>query len=419
MHYRYDITGNIWTLMAPIPVAIYEPATGVIGGQVYVIGGGNPFDAPSSGQKQASLQAGLRGTRAAAPEVSYSSTYVYNIASDGWSSGPNTNVAHSFTGGAAIGSRLVVVGGYNGTADTNTVEVSTVTACASPTPTPNLSITGTVVYCTNPALPPIPGVTMTLTGTSGGTTTTDGSGNYSFTGLTPGGNYTVTPTKAGLVPGSTGINTVDVVAIQRHFLVIGTPLTGCKLAAADVNGVGGVNTVDVVATQRFFLALTSGIANVGKHSFMPPSTSYTPLITNQTAQNYNTIVFGDVNTGYVHRPDGGGTTEMNTGEVTVASVALPDVTADQSASSFTATVRSSAIDAKNNLVGFQGDLTFDERVVTFESEPVRNAGLTAGNWNVSGNVLPGPGPVRTLRISAFSTRQFCGTSQPLKLSPDR
>ena len=61
-----------------------------------------------------------------------------------------------------------------------------------------------------------------------------------------------------------------------------------------------------------------------------------------------------------------------------------------------------AIDAKNKLVGFQGDFTFDERVVTFQSEPVQKAGITGGNWNVSGNVLPGPGPIRTLRISAYS-----------------
>ena len=32
----------------------------------------------------------------------------------------------------------------------------------------------------------------------------------------------------------------------------------------------------------------------------------------------------------------------------------------------------------------------------------RKPGLTAGNWNVSGNVLPGAGPIRTLRISAYS-----------------
>jgi hypothetical protein len=41
-------------------------------------------------------------------------------------------------------------------------------------------------------------------------------------------------------------------------------------------------------------------------------------------------------------------------------------------------------------------------VVTFQSPPVQKAGMTGGNWNVSGNVLPGTGPMRTLRISAFS-----------------
>ena len=41
-------------------------------------------------------------------------------------------------------------------------------------------------------------------------------------------------------------------------------------------------------------------------------------------------------------------------------------------------------------------------MITFQSEPVQKAGLTAGTWNVSGNVLPGAGPIRTLRISAYS-----------------
>ena len=43
-----------------------------------------------------------------------------------------------------------------------------------------------------------------------------------------------------------------------------------------------------------------------------------------------------------------------------------------------------------------------QRVFTFQSQPVQKAGLTGGNWNVSGNVLAGKGPIRTLRISAFS-----------------
>ena len=79
---------------------------------------------------------------------------------------------------------------------------------------------------------------------------------------------------------------------------------------------------------------------------------------------------------------------------------LPEVKAIRVHS--TAAVTTSEIDAKSNLVGFQGDFTFDERVVTFQSQPVQDAGLTASNWNVSGNVLAGKGPIRTLRISAFS-----------------
>src|SRR5205814_7143784 len=79
---------------------------------------------------------------------------------------------------------------------------------------------------------------------------------------------------------------------------------------------------------------------------------------------------------------------------------------DPARSDFIAAVKSSEIDANKKLIGFQGDFTFDERMVTFQEPPVQNAGLTAGNWNVSGHVLPGPGPaagpIKTLRISAFS-----------------
>lgn len=170
----------------------------------------------------------------------------------------------------------------------------------TPTPSPTVSISGTVSYCSNPVPGPVPGVTMTLTGTSGGSTATNGSGNYTFAGLTSGGGYTVTPSKADISPGSVGIDTVDVIAIQRHFLTLGTPLSGCRLTAADVNALNGVDTVDVIAVQRFFLGLSTGIANCGKYQFNPLNRSYSPLTSNQTGQNYNTLVFGDVASGFVH-----------------------------------------------------------------------------------------------------------------------
>ena len=237
----------------------------------------------------------------------------------------------------------------------------------------------------------------------------DSSGNYQFSSLTSGGTYTVTPTKAALTPGSSGaaINTVDIVATQRHFLHI-TLLSGCRLTAADVNGDNAVNTVDIVAIQRFFLGATTGIANVGQYHFSPVSRSYPGIVNDQTAQDYDALVFGDVAPGFVHRPESPSQGPADDGSSVdevppmVAMVALPNVIVDTSMTNFIAGVTTSTIDGKDNLVGFQGDLTFDSTVISFESEPVQKAGLTSGNWNVTGNVLDGPGPIRTLRISAFS-----------------
>src|SRR5207247_6824063 len=163
-----------------------------------------------------------------------------------------------------------------------------------------ISISGTISYCSNPSLPPVPGVTLTLTGSSSGSTSSNGSGNYTLSSVPSGGNYTVTPSKAALAPGATGITTVDVIAIQRHFLNIGTPLSGCQLAAADVNGVNGVNTVDVIAVQRFFLALSTGFANTGTYQFNPVNRSYPGVVTNQIGQNYDALIFGDVASPFVH-----------------------------------------------------------------------------------------------------------------------
>lgn len=282
------------------------------------------------------------------------------------------------------------------------------TSTPSPTPTPMpsvIAISGTITYCSNPVPGPVANVTLNLTGTMSGSTLTDGTGNYQFSSLTSGGSYIVTPTKAALVPGSTGINTVDVVATQRHFLSISLLPPGCRLTAADVNGDSNVTTVDVIAIQRFFLGLTTGTANAGKYNFAPVNRSYSGVVSNQTGQNYDTLIFGDVASPFADRATGPDP-DASDEEIlysAVASVSLPDAAVNSSSkSNFIAAVTSSAIDKKTTLVGFQGDFTFDSRVVAFDSEPVRKAGLTSGNWNVSGNVLPGEGPIRTLRISAYS-----------------
>ena len=148
----------------------------------------------------------------------------------------------------------------------------------------------------------MPDVTLTLTGDAGGSTSSDGSGNYVLSSIPSGGNYTVTPAMPALAPGSPGIDTVDVIAIQRHFLNLGTHLSGCRLTAADVNGDTTIDTIDVIATQRFFLGLSTGIGNTGNYQFNPVSRNYPGVVTNQTGQNYDALIFGDVAFGFVYRP---------------------------------------------------------------------------------------------------------------------
>jgi Kelch motif. len=118
LHYRYDIVADAWTQMADVPVNIYRPASASIGTNTYLVGGGDPFVAPRASPKARKLAS----TRA--PATSFNTTYVYDTVADTWSSGPNTNAAHSFTGGTAIGNSLIVVTGFDGNGDTNTVEKS-------------------------------------------------------------------------------------------------------------------------------------------------------------------------------------------------------------------------------------------------------------------------------------------------------
>lgn len=161
-----------------------------------------------------------------------------------------------------------------------------------------ISISGNIFRCSPGNPGPVSDVTLNLTGNSTNSVLSGESGNYMFSPLASSGTYTVTPSKAARTPGSfggsEGINMIDVIAVLRHVLHLGTPLSGCRLAAADVNGDNMVNTVDVMAILQFFLGETTSIANVGQYSFAPPSRTYEGLIGNQMGQNYDALVFGDI-----------------------------------------------------------------------------------------------------------------------------
>src|SRR6201999_1276606 len=94
---RYDILSNTWKILAPCPAGQFQPAAGAIGNKTYLVGGN---ETPTA-------------------------TYIYDIATNTWSTGPTTNVPHSWTNGTAIGNRLLVVCGLDVFKDTNTVETAT------------------------------------------------------------------------------------------------------------------------------------------------------------------------------------------------------------------------------------------------------------------------------------------------------
>ena len=150
------------------------------------------------------------------------------------------------------------------------------------------SYQSTILYCSSS----LPNVRVNVIGTVTGSQLSDGSGNYTFRFLPWAGNYTVTPAKAALAPGANNINTVDVIAVQRHFLGIALLPPGCRLAAADVNEDSAINTLDVIAIQRFALGFTSGIANTGQYQFTPASRNYPgPAPTGPSLGNYEHAAF--------------------------------------------------------------------------------------------------------------------------------
>ena len=106
--YIYSFTTNSWSSGAPIPTAVNYPGSVVYNSRIWVLGGGTPFltsEALSPDNPQA-----------------VNITQVYDPFTNTWQNGPMMNMARSFVGSAAVGNRIIAVGGY-GAGSTDAVEV--------------------------------------------------------------------------------------------------------------------------------------------------------------------------------------------------------------------------------------------------------------------------------------------------------
>jgi hypothetical protein len=132
------------------------------------------------------------------------------------------------------------------------------------------------------------GATVTLTGAGSGTIMTDASGNYNISGLTVGGNYTVTPSLTGYTFAPTsqtfsalsGNQTANFTASPVSYTVSGqVTLGGNPLGYISIQASGGPATV-TLASGSYALSLQGGgtytiTPTFPGYSFSPPSQTLT------------------------------------------------------------------------------------------------------------------------------------------------
>jgi len=114
----------------------------------------------------------------------------------------------------------------------------------------NISISGKIVREDNLG---IGNVTVQLSGGSTQTTLTDNAGNYTFSSLTAGGNYQITPVKN--INYKNGVNGGDLVTIQKHILGLSSFTSPLRRISADADNSKLINGGDLVAIQRLILGL--------------------------------------------------------------------------------------------------------------------------------------------------------------------
>ncbi len=151
-------------------------------------------------------------------------------------------------------------------------------------------------------------VTMTLTAPAFTTQTTiaDVNGDYSFTDLPAGNNYTVTPSKTG---DTSGITVSDAVKVGRFVSGLDIPTANQRLAA-DADGDGILTSYDATLIARF-AGGDPNHGNVGTWVFSPSSRTYVSFAASQMNQNFSAILIGDVDSTWEpSRAAGGGDDDM-------------------------------------------------------------------------------------------------------------
>ncbi|MFM2393458.1 MAG: hypothetical protein RLZZ546_1440 [Bacteroidota bacterium] len=141
-------------------------------------------------------------------------------------------------------------------------------------------------------------------------TSTNDEGNYEFSQILMGNDYTITPSKND--DALNGLSTLDLVLIQRHILGLKKLSTPYKIIAADANADNKVSAADLVALRKLILGLTDKLTGTSwkfvdkAFTFADPEKPFpyasainmTSLSHDALKSDFVAIKIGDVNDSY-------------------------------------------------------------------------------------------------------------------------
>jgi hypothetical protein len=272
----------------------------------------------------------------------------------------------------------------------------------------SLLISGRVLYADT--VTPGRNVTLTLTGPSftTRTTTTDSNGDYTFAGVPPGNDYTVTPSKTGDV---NGLESLDASDAARYVAGLNVPSANQRIAA-DADDDGNLTSFDASLIARYVAGLpNSGI--VGNWKFVPASSSYQALSGDQTGQNFTAILVGDTGGNWIPSfASGGSFGNSNPDPLAARSSSHPAVTVPVLLPDTAVPVGSnvSIPITVSDLTGlgvraYDVQITFNPLIVQPQATPYDNAGTLSSGMSITPNATN----AGHLIISAFQAADLSGS----------
>jgi uncharacterized protein (TIGR03437 family) len=262
-------------------------------------------------------------------------------------------------------------------------------------------ISGAVSYCITPK--PVPGAALNVTGSSTTSATTNSSGNYTLPNLNSG-NYTLTPAKTGDV---NGLASFDAALVAQHVVGIIT-LNSCQQLAGDTSNNGELSSFDAALIAQYVVGINNAASIAGTWKFVPPTRTYTNLSSNQTNQNFDAVLVGDVSGNWAAGATAFDELARASSPAQQISLALPNVSAT-TGTSVTIPITVGDLTGKG-VIAYDFDLVFDQTVLQAQPTAYDAANTLSSALTITANPQPG-----RLRVSAFGTQSLAGAGILLNL----